>query len=82
MGGALDGKRVLVVGRGSGIARAIADVALREGAEVIVAGRDPDGAGPLKGLGMFGFLEMLGFMAVFLVGFYYILRKGALKWED
>ena len=42
MGGALDGKRVLVVGRGSGIARAIADVALREGAEVIVAGRDPE----------------------------------------
>jgi NAD(P)-dependent dehydrogenase (short-subunit alcohol dehydrogenase family) len=42
MGGALDGNRVLVVGRGSGIARAIADVALREGAEVIVAGRDPE----------------------------------------
>ena len=42
MGGALDGKRVLVVGRGSGIARAIADVALREGAEVIAAGRDPE----------------------------------------
>jgi NAD(P)-dependent dehydrogenase (short-subunit alcohol dehydrogenase family) len=42
MGGTLDGKRVLVVGRGSGIARAIADVALREGAEVIAAGRDPE----------------------------------------
>lgn len=45
MSGALDGKRVLVVGRGSGIARAIADVALREGAEVIVAGRDPEALG-------------------------------------
>jgi NAD(P)-dependent dehydrogenase (short-subunit alcohol dehydrogenase family) len=42
MGGTLDGKRVLVVGRGSGIARAIADAALREGAAVIVAGRDPE----------------------------------------
>lgn len=42
MSGSLDGKRVLVVGRGSGIARAIADVALREGAEVIAAGRDPE----------------------------------------
>jgi NAD(P)-dependent dehydrogenase (short-subunit alcohol dehydrogenase family) len=42
MGGTLEGKRVLVVGRGSGIARAIADVALREGAEVIAAGRNPE----------------------------------------
>jgi NAD(P)-dependent dehydrogenase (short-subunit alcohol dehydrogenase family) len=38
----LEGKRVLVVGRGSGIARAIADVAMREGAEVIAAGRNPE----------------------------------------
>ncbi|MBI3511629.1 MAG: NADH-quinone oxidoreductase subunit A [Bacteroidetes bacterium] len=44
--------------------------------------RDPDGAGPLKGLGPLGLFEMISFMAVFLVGFYYILRKGALKWED
>jgi NADH-quinone oxidoreductase subunit A len=44
--------------------------------------RDPDGAGPLKGLGVIGFFEMMSFMVVFLVGFYYILRKGALKWED
>lgn len=42
MGGALDGKRMLVVGRGSGIAWAIAEVALREGAAVVVAGRDPE----------------------------------------
>jgi NAD(P)-dependent dehydrogenase (short-subunit alcohol dehydrogenase family) len=39
MGGTLDGKRVLVVGRGSGIARAIVEAALREGAEAVVAGR-------------------------------------------
>jgi NADH-quinone oxidoreductase subunit A len=44
--------------------------------------RDPDGAGPLKGLGITGFIEMISFMAVFIIGFYYILKKGALKWED
>lgn len=44
--------------------------------------RDPDGAGPGHGLGIVGFVEMISFMAVFLVGFYYILKKGALKWED
>lgn len=44
--------------------------------------RDPDGAGPQHGLGVLGFIEMLSFMAVFIIGFYYILRKGALKWED
>ena len=32
-------------------------------------------------LGMFGFLEMLLFMALLLCGFYYIIRKGVLKWE-
>src|SRR6186997_2226797 len=40
--------------------------------------RDPDGAGPLHGLGVVGFIEMISFMAVFLIGFYYILKKGAL----
>lgn len=44
--------------------------------------RDPDGAGPLPGLGILGFIEMISFIGVFLIGFYYILRKGALKWED
>lgn len=44
--------------------------------------RDPDGAGPLHGLGTVGFFSMLSFIALFLVGFYYILRKGALKWEE
>lgn len=38
--GSLRGKRVLVIGRGSGIARAVALAARAEGAEVTVAGRD------------------------------------------
>lgn len=40
MGNALQGTRVLVVGRGSGIARAVSLLARSEGADVIVAGRD------------------------------------------
>lgn len=40
MGNALQDKTVVVVGRGSGIARAVALVAHDEGARVIVAGRD------------------------------------------
>ncbi len=34
-----------------------------------------------KELGMFGFIEMLLFISFLLVGFYYIIKKGALKWE-
>jgi len=34
-----------------------------------------------KSLGLLGFVEMLTFVAFLLVGFYYILKKGALKWE-
>ncbi|MDO9186644.1 MAG: NADH-quinone oxidoreductase subunit A [Bacteroidia bacterium] len=34
-----------------------------------------------KTLGLVGFMEMLTFVAFLLVGFYYILKKGALKWE-
>lgn len=34
-----------------------------------------------KDLGMTGFIEMGLFMVFFLIGFYYILKKGALKWE-
>ena len=34
-----------------------------------------------KQLGLQGFAEMLTFVAFLLVGFYYILKKGALKWE-
>ena len=32
-------------------------------------------------LGMFGFIEMIVFMIVLLVGFIYIWKKGALEWE-
>lgn len=34
-----------------------------------------------KELGIVGFVEMLIFMAFILAGFYYIIKKGALKWE-
>jgi NAD(P)-dependent dehydrogenase (short-subunit alcohol dehydrogenase family) len=40
MGTSLAGKTVLVIGRPSGIARAVVEAALAEGAEVTVAGRD------------------------------------------
>jgi len=35
-----------------------------------------------KDLHWIGFVEMISYMAVLLVGFFYILKKGALKWED
>jgi NADH-quinone oxidoreductase subunit A len=34
-----------------------------------------------KELGLRGLMEMGLFIAFFLIGFYYILKKGALKWE-
>ena len=34
-----------------------------------------------KQLGLTGFVEMLTFVAFLLIGFYYIIKKGALKWE-
>ncbi len=34
-----------------------------------------------KELGAFGFYEMITFMGVLLIGFFYILKRGALKWE-
>lgn len=34
-----------------------------------------------RDLGLFGFLEMLMFMSFLLLGFFYIVKKGALKWE-
>lgn len=34
-----------------------------------------------KTLGIDGLLEMLIFMALLLTGFFYIIKKGALKWE-
>jgi NADH-quinone oxidoreductase subunit A len=36
----------------------------------------------LKGLGWPGFWAVLMFVGFFLCGFYYILKKGAFKWED
>lgn len=35
-----------------------------------------------KNLGWSGFFEVVLFVVFFLVGFIYILKKGALKWED
>ena len=32
-------------------------------------------------LGMFGFVEILVFIVILLVGYFYILGKGALKWD-
>lgn len=34
-----------------------------------------------RDLGLFGFVEMLVFMAVLLVGYIYIWKKGALEWD-
>jgi NADH-quinone oxidoreductase subunit A len=33
-------------------------------------------------LGWMGFLEVMMFVGFFLAGFYYIIKKGALNWED
>ena len=32
-------------------------------------------------LGVFGFVEMLVFVVILLVGYFYVLGRGALKWE-
>lgn len=34
-----------------------------------------------KNLGLFGFIEMLVFVLIILVGYFYILGRGALKWD-
>ncbi|MEO5572500.1 MAG: NADH-quinone oxidoreductase subunit A [Bacteroidia bacterium] len=34
-----------------------------------------------KEMGLYGFIEMLIFLSLFLLGFIYIVKKGALKWE-
>lgn len=34
-----------------------------------------------KTLGVVGFLEMIFFMGTLLIGFAYIIKKGALKWQ-
>jgi NADH-quinone oxidoreductase subunit A len=35
-----------------------------------------------RDLGISGFIEMLVFIVLLLVGFFYILKKGALKFDD
>ncbi len=35
-----------------------------------------------RSLGWDGFLAVVMFVALFIVGFIYIIKKGALKWED
>ncbi|HEY1670659.1 MAG TPA: hypothetical protein VGG54_33590 [Trebonia sp.] len=45
MTGSLKAQTVLVIGRGSGLARAIVLAARDEGAQVIAAGRDQEGLG-------------------------------------
>jgi NADH-quinone oxidoreductase subunit A len=32
-------------------------------------------------MGIYGFLEMLLFMSALLIGFFYVIKKGALEWE-
>lgn len=34
-----------------------------------------------KSLGIVGFIEMMSFVLLFFIGFMYIIKKGALKWE-
>ncbi len=34
-----------------------------------------------RSLGLFGFIEMLVFVIILLVGYFYILGRGALKWD-
>ncbi len=35
-----------------------------------------------KELGILGFIEMVLFIVTLLIGFFYIIKKGALTWED
>ncbi len=32
-------------------------------------------------LGWFGFIEMLVFIVILLIGYYYVIKKGALQWQ-
>ena len=34
-----------------------------------------------RALGLFAFIEMLIFMALLFVGYYYLVKKGALEWD-
>ncbi|OPY66967.1 MAG: NAD(P)H-quinone oxidoreductase subunit 3 [Syntrophorhabdaceae bacterium PtaU1.Bin034] len=35
----------------------------------------------MKKLGLFGFMEMIVFVAILFVGYVYVWKKGALEWE-
>jgi len=35
-----------------------------------------------EGLGIVGFIEMMTFLLFLIIGFYYIMKRGALKWEE
>ncbi|MBP7184551.1 MAG: NADH-quinone oxidoreductase subunit A [Saprospiraceae bacterium] len=35
-----------------------------------------------KEMGMEGFMALLLFVSVFLIGFFYVLKKGALEWDN
>lgn len=34
-----------------------------------------------RALGLFGYIEMVLFIVILLIGYFYILKKGALKWD-
>ena len=34
-----------------------------------------------RALGMFGYIEMVVFILVLFIGYFYVIRKGALKWD-
>ena len=34
-----------------------------------------------RALGLFGYIEMVLFIGILLVGYFYILKKGALQWD-
>jgi NADH-quinone oxidoreductase subunit A len=35
-----------------------------------------------KALGTVGFVEMIIFLGTLIIGFFYIIKKGGLKWEN
>ncbi|HLP16365.1 MAG TPA: NADH-quinone oxidoreductase subunit A [Bacteroidota bacterium] len=34
-----------------------------------------------KALGLFGYVEMVLFIVILLIGYFYVLKKGALEWD-
>ena len=61
----------------AGLGRTAKRVAIAVGVVCLAA----IGIGLVLPIGMFGFLSILGFLAVLTVGFIYEWRKGALDWE-